>query len=168
MNIEKSIVTALEYERKVAAMYERAAGAVSDESGRRVLQMLGKEERFHVTYLEQRLAEWRVNGRVSAQELQTAVPPRKAIDRAIAGLERTAAPAPRDADLQMLWKAREIEDETTAFYRKMVAELPGEGGALYRRFVEIEEGHALIVQCEIDALTKTGFWFEFRETDLED
>ena len=61
-----------------------------------------------------------------------------------------------------------VENETTAFYRKMVAELPEEGKALYRRFVEIEEGHGLIVQAEIDALTQTGFWFEFRSTDLED
>jgi rubrerythrin len=107
-------------------------------------------------------------GKVVPAKLDTVVPPREVITAGVSKLTKKAASAGRDSDLQVLQKALEVEHETSAFYRKMVAELPGEGKALYRRFVEIEEGHGLIVQAEIDALTQTGFWFEFRSTDLED
>jgi len=168
MNLEESIATALQYENRVAVVYEQAAGAVADEAGKRVLSALAREERFHVKYLELRLEEWRTIGKVVPAKLDTAVPPKDVIAAGVAKLVKKAAPAGRDSDLQALKKALEVENETTAFYRKMVAELPEEGKALYRRFVEIEEGHGLIVQAEIDALTQTGFWFEFRSTDLED
>lgn len=168
MSIEQSIVSALQYETRVVAVYEDAAGRVADEAGRRVMGALAREERHHVTYLEQRLAEWKSTGRVVAQKLDTVVPPKARIDEEIARLAARAGPARRDSDLQALRKALDIELETSAFYRRMVAELPEEGKALYRRFVEIEEGHGLIVQAEIDAILKTGFWFEFRSTDLED
>lgn len=168
MSIDQSIVTALEYETRVAAVYEDAAGMVADEAGRRVLAMLAREERFHVKYLEQRLAEWKAIGKVIAEKLDTVVPPKARIDEGVAALTAKASPGGRDSDLQVLRKALDVEHETSAFYRRMVAELPEEGKALYRRFVEIEEGHGLIVQAEIDALSKAGFWYEFRETDQEE
>ena len=168
MNIEQSIITALQYETRVAAVYEDAAKKVADEAGRRVLTALAREERFHVTYLEHRLKEWKATGKVVPKKLETVVPAKAFIDAGIATLAAKAAPGGRDSDLQVLGKALEVERETSAFYRRMVAELPEEGKALYRRFVEVEDGHGLIVQAEIDALTRTGFWFEFRETDLED
>jgi len=33
--------------------------------------------------------------------------------------------------------------------------------------VRIEEGHLTIVRAEIDYLTRTGYWFDFKEFDME-
>jgi peptide deformylase len=38
---------------------------------------------------------------------------------------------------------------------------------MFARFLEIEEGHARIVQAEIDTLTGMGFWFDVQEFRLE-
>ena len=48
----------------------------------------------------------------------------------------------------------------------MVNELPAEARPLFRRFVEIEEGHEKIVQAEIDSVSGLGFWFDIQEFDL--
>jgi hypothetical protein len=49
----------------------------------------------------------------------------------------------------------------------MVRELPAEGQHLFSRFLEIEDGHAAIVQAEIDNVKHMGFWFDLKEFDLE-
>ena len=66
----------------------------------------------------------------------------------------------------MLTKALKLEQETSDFYRRMVAEL-GEDGVLFKPFLEIEEGHEAIVQAELDYLNKTGHFFDFQEFNLE-
>jgi len=49
----------------------------------------------------------------------------------------------------------------------MVSELSGVRQKLFARLLEIEEGHVAIVQTEIDAVSRTGLWFDFEEFDLE-
>ena len=49
----------------------------------------------------------------------------------------------------------------------MVSTLEGDGRALFRRFVEIEEGHQAIVQAEIDSVNGLGVWFDTMELSLE-
>ena len=67
----------------------------------------------------------------------------------------------------MMQKALEVEIETSNVYKRMVAELPPEGKGLFARFVEIEEGHVLLAQSEVDSLNGSGFWFDMPEFDLE-
>jgi hypothetical protein len=49
----------------------------------------------------------------------------------------------------------------------MVSTLDGEGQQLFKRFVEIEEGHEAIVQAEIDCVSNSGFWMDTMEFGLE-
>ena len=49
----------------------------------------------------------------------------------------------------------------------MVEELPEGARPLFRRFLEIEDGHLAMVQAEIDTLAGTGFWFDVQEFSLE-
>jgi hypothetical protein len=49
----------------------------------------------------------------------------------------------------------------------MVDELEGDGQRMFAHFVEIEKGHLDIVQAEIDAVTGIGYWYDFREFNLE-
>ena len=60
-----------------------------------------------------------------------------------------------------------MEIETSDFYQKMVNELPAEGRTLFERFLEIENNHIKAVQFELDYLSKTGYWFDIKEFDME-
>jgi rubrerythrin len=99
--------------------------------------------------------------------LNTVIPSRERIRKAISTLEAHRSGDERGGELQMLTRALDVEVKTNEFYKRMVKELPKEGKQLFAHFVEIEEGHLAIVRAEIDYLSKTGYWFDFKEFDME-
>jgi len=167
MTLEKAIKTAIDYEIRVRDAYLKGAGKISDPTGRRVFEVLGKEEQGHVDYLHAKLVEWQKNGKVKAEKLSTIVPAKQVIDRGVRKLDAHMSPKDYGTELEMLRKALAMEIETSGFYRKMVSELKVDG-ELFARFLEIEEGHQAIVQAEIDYLTRSGTFFDFQEFTLED
>ncbi len=38
----------------------------------------------------------------------------------------------------------------------------------FRKLMEMEEAHYEIIQAELDSITKTGFWFQIPEFNLEE
>jgi len=169
MDLESAIKTALEFETKVTETYRRAEAQAIDPTAKKVFGVLCREEQGHVDYLQSRLEEWRRTGHVTPGKLETAVPAR---DRITAGMKRLSARPKAKAghgggELDLLQTALKNEQETSAFYQRMVAELPAEGQALFARFLEIEQGHVAIVQAEIDAVSGLGFWFDMQEFELE-
>jgi rubrerythrin len=169
MTIEEAIETALKFEKKVYAQYEAEAKNAGDTTVKKVFAMLAQEEQGHVAYLESRLVEWQKQGRLSPEKLRTVLPSaeriRAGVGRLRAGVGKQAGS--RDAELSSLYRALAAENETSAFYLQMVRELPAEGQSLFSRFLEIEDGHAAIVQAEIDNFKSMGFWFDLKEFDLE-
>jgi len=167
MTIEEAITNAIEYEKKVVHVYADAMERSKDPVGKRIFKVFSVEEEGHVSYLKQKLEQLKCEGKVTPETLKTAVPAIDCIEKEIGKLERRMADRELDEELQMLQKAREVEIETGNFYRRMVAELPEEGKQFFKRFVEIEEGHLALVQAEIDAITKSGYWFDFADFSLE-
>lgn len=169
MTIEEAIKTAIVYEKKVHATYATAAKRAEDETAKKVFLTLAEEEQGHVTYLESRLIEWQNVGQLSNEKLRTVLP---SVDRIKAGVQRIRSQVAQRkgshaAELDSLRQALAAEDETSTFYRRMVSELPEEGQNLFARFLEIEDGHAAIVQAEMDSVNQSGFWFDVKEFDLE-
>jgi len=167
MNIEQAIQTAIAYETKVSEAYAQAAGRVQDPAGRRIFEVLTEEEKGHLAYLNHKLEQLRQTGHVTPDALETAIPSRQKIEAAEQSLQAKMAAIDPDNDLQMLEQALNLEVETSNFYKQMVRELPPEGQKFFARFVEIEEGHVAIVQAEMDHIAKSGYWFNFREVDLD-
>jgi rubrerythrin len=167
MNIEQAIQTAIAYETKVSEAYAQAAGRVQDPAGRRIFEVLTEEEKGHLAYLNHKLEQLRQTGHVTPDALETAIPSRQKIEAAEQSLQAKMAAIDPDNDLQMLEQALQLEIETSGFYQRMVRELPPEGQQFFARFVEIEEGHVAIVQAEMDHIAKSGYWFNFREVDLD-
>ena len=169
MTIEEAIKTALSYENQVHDTYADAAKQVKDATARKVFEVMAKEEQGHITYLESRLGEWQRTGHVTAEKLGTVLPSREKIEAGAKRLHERIAVKRESAteELGLLQQALELEGETSAFYQRMVAELPLEGQQLFQRFLEIEDGHAAIVQAEIDSVTGLGYWFDVREFSLE-
>jgi rubrerythrin len=169
MTIEEAIKTAIVYEKKVHATYQSAAHRAEDATAKKVFLTLAEEEQGHVTYLESRLMEWHKEGRLSDEKLRTVLP---STERIKAGVKRLRSQVARRkgshlAELDSLRQALAAEDETSAFYQRMVKELPEEGQNLFTRFLEIEDGHAAVVQAEMDSVNQSGFWFDLKEFDLE-
>ncbi len=166
MTVEQAIKTAIEYEIKVRDAYLNNLDDIADSVGRRVFEVLGKEEQGHVDYLEAQLAEWEKSGHLSTTKLDSIVPAKEKIDAGVKKLDGHLQERDYGTEREMLKKALAMEQETSDFYRLMVAELK-EGQDLFRRFLEIEDGHQAIVQAELDYLNQTGTFFDFQEFNLE-
>jgi len=166
MNLEEAIKTAIDYEIKVRDSYLKSVDKIMDETGRRVFAVLGKEEQGHVDFLQTKLAEWRSTGHIKDDKLGTVVPAKKVIDEGVRKLDAHLATRDFGTELEMLRKALALEEETSNFYRRMVAQMKQEGH-MFERFLEIEVGHQAIVQAEIDYLTRSGTFFDFQEFNLD-
>jgi rubrerythrin len=167
MPLEKAIKTAIELEIKVKNIYVEAEKKAANKIGKRVFKILADEEMSHIAYLKHRLAEWKKSGKITVEKLDTVIPPKRVIEREVAKLQHDMKGDDHGEELLMLQKALAAEVETSEFYKRMVATLEAEGRRMFERFVEIEVGHTLIVQTEIDKLTGLGFWFDIPEFDLQ-
>ena len=169
MTIAEAIKTAIEFEKKVHATYLSAANRAEDPIAKRVFSTLAEEEQGHINYLESRLTEWQRDGALSDEKLRTVLPAAERIKLGVKRLRSQVAQRKGNhlAELDSLRQALAAEEETSAFYLQMVRELPPEGQELFGRFLEIEDGHAAVVQAEIDSVNQMGFWFDLKEFDLE-
>ena len=169
MTIEEAIKTAIAYEKKVHGAYADAVKKAKDPTAVKVFEVMAKEELGHIAYLESRLGEWQKRGQLASEKLGSILPSKEMVE---AGIKRARGklkgkPAGTTPELGFLQQALAAEEETSAFYRRMVAELPPEGQELFSRFLDIEDGHAAIVKAEIDSVTGLGFWFDVMEFNLE-
>ena len=158
MNIEEALNTAIEYEERVRETYAEALAEAEDAAGKRIFKLLADEEDDHVRYLKAKLNTYNRDKTLSSEDLGTALPPVEKIQKAIEKLQDKVVFVDFKNELDLLKKAREMELETSAFYKKMVDELPDQGKAFFKRFVEIEEGHVLLVEAEMDYLQHKGAW----------
>jgi len=116
---------------------------------------------------KERLQEWTSTGKVTPARLKSALPTKKQIRESQKRLESQAPAGDTAAGQEILSKALEMEKETGSFYREMVHQLDEQGQALFAPFVEIEEGHLVLVQAELDNLRGLGYWLDIQEFDLE-
>ncbi|MBW1748855.1 MAG: hypothetical protein JRJ34_10810 [Deltaproteobacteria bacterium] len=138
MEIEKAIRTAMDYETKIRDIYRDAFERVSDPEGKRFLKMIGDDEQHHLDYLKHKLQLWQKTGQLSAEKLESSIPAKEIIQR----------------------ETKKVQD--------MVNEMTDEGQKMFARFLEIEENHIAAVQAELDYITNTGYWFDFKEFDMEE
>jgi len=168
MTLEEAIKTAIEYEIRIRDLYVEAAEQTTDPVGKRIFQALGDDEQHHVDYLKSRLEIWQETGKLQVAKLESTIPSRETITKEVAKLKERMGQDDRKDEKQMLSKALKVEVETSNFYQKMVDEMSGDGQQMFARFLEIEEGHINAVQAELDYISKTGYWFDFKEFDMED
>ncbi len=167
MTVEEAIKTAIEYETRIRDIYREAVAAVDDEAGKRIFDTLGQDEQRHIDYLEHKLEQFRKSGTIQAERLESAIPDQESIAQEADKIKSLATKDFLGIKQQMLSKALKAEVETSAFYQKMVNELPADARPLFERFLEIENNHIKAVQFELDYLSKTGYWFDFKEFDME-
>ena len=167
MQIEEALQTAIEYETELRDIYFEAAEDEDDQKGRLFFQSMGKDEQGHLDYLKDRLKQWQQTGKLSAEKLETAIPSREEVERQAAEVKSLVAEDSRGLKSQMLSKALKMEIKTSEFYEKMVAEMPREARQMFARFLEIENNHIRTIEFELDYISKTGYWFDVKEFDME-
>jgi len=167
MTIEEAIKTAIEYEVRIRDIYREATAAVDDEVGKRIFEALCNDEQHHIDYLQYKLKQLQDTGTIVPERLGSAIPSQEVINREAEKVKSLVAKDFLGIRRQMLSKALKMEIETSDFYQKMVNELPAEGRALFERFLEIENNHIKAVQFELDYVSKTGYWFDIKEFDME-
>ena len=167
MTIEEAIKTAIEYEIRIRDIYLEAVAAVDDEVGQRIFETLRNDEQQHIDYLEHKLEQFQKTGIIEPEKLSSAVPDQENINREADKVKSLAAKDFLGIKSQMLSKALKMEIETSDFYQKMVNELPADARPMFERFLEIENNHIQAVQFELDYMSKTGYWFDFKEFDME-
>jgi rubrerythrin len=167
MNLEEAIQAAIQYETRIHELYLDSATRARDETGRKVLSVLAREEKLHLDHLERKLGQWQREGKVTPERLRSGLPPQEKIAESFGDAGAKLLGADQAAELGMLKRALQVEQETSGFYRKLVSELPPEGQALFEPFLEAEEAHLAIVQAEIDNLQGLGYWMDIQEFDLE-
>jgi len=167
MTLEEAIKTAIEYEIRIRDIYLEATAAIDDEVGQRIFETLGNDEQHHIDYLQHQLEQFQITGTIDPQKLESAIPSQEIVNREADKVKSMLAKDFLGIKQQMLSKALKVEVETSDYYQKLVNELPADGRALFERFLEIENNHIRAVQFELDYLGKTGYWFDFKEFDME-
>ncbi len=167
MKVEDAIISALDYERRVRDYYYETAEKVEDDKGKEVFTALAEEEQYHVDYLESRLKHWRLNGKLDKTALKSTLPSREWVEEGKARMEGIPLKRDMSTEIKHLKDALKLEEEVSQHYRELVAGLTDDAQQMFKRFLEIEDGHTAIVQAEIDALEGNGFWFDFTEFNLE-
>ena len=167
MQIEEALQTAIEYETELRDIYFEAAEAEDDDKGRQFFQTMGNDEQGHLDYLKDQLEKWQKTGKLSAEKLETAAPSQKEIERHAAEVKSLAVKDFRGLKSQMLSRALKMEIKTSEFYQKMVDEMPAEAQQMFARFLEIENNHIKSIEFELDYISKTGYWFDVKEFDME-
>ena len=168
MEMEKAIQTAIDYETIIRDIYRDAAKNVNDPEGKKFFKMMGDDEQYHLDYLMERLRLWRKSGKLSAEKLKSAVPSKEIIQKETEKIKANMSNKDLSSVKVILSRALQAEVNTSNFYEKMVNEMTDEGQKMFSRFLEIEENHIAAVQAEMDYITNTGYWFDFKEFDMEE
>ena len=168
MEMEKAIQTAINYETNIRDIYRNAAQSVLDPEGRRFFKMMGDDEQYHLDYLNERLKTWQETGKLSVEKLDSIVPSKEMVRKETEKIKARMAAQDLSSIKVILGRALQAEVETSRFYEEMVKTMTREGQQMFARFLEIEENHIAAVQAELDYVTHTGYWFNFKEFDMEE
>lgn len=168
MSSEQIFIDALEYENRIRDMYFAAVDKVDDQRGKDLFKALGEDEQSHVDFLEYSLRTLKAGDTIDIARLQTAIPAKDRIASHVSSMTDRIPEQMLGNIKRLLNSALAIEVETSDFYRQAVVRTSGKIQAIFKKFLEIEERHVEAVQLELDHASKSGFWFNFMEVDLED
>jgi rubrerythrin len=167
MNIEKAIREAMRLETKIRDLYIEAHINCDDPIGKQFFATLRDDEQYHHDFLTSRLEELQTAGKFKTPDLEEVEFQFEETDRLMNRAKQVMAEDDRKLRTQMLSKALEVEKETSGFYEKMVSLFSDDAQKLFKRFMQIENNHIEAVQIELDYVMKTGYWFDFKEFDME-
>ncbi len=167
MNIETAIREAMHLEARIRDLYVDAYNNCDDPIGKQFFATLRDDEQYHYDFLNSRLDEWQTSGKFSTLDLEEVEFQFEETDRLMNRARQVMAEDDRKLHTQTLSKALKVEKDTSGFYEKLVNSLSNDAQKLFKRFLKMENNHIEAVQIELDYFMKTGYWFDFKEFDME-
>lgn len=147
MNEAEVLGTALELERKGFTFYTEAEKKTGNQTGKKMFAQLAKEEKEHI---ERLLALFK---NLYPQESHKEIPLFDVEVSEYAG------------EVEALKIARDMEKQSIKFYTDSAK---GNLAPLFTELIEIEKEHLELLEAELDYVQRTGFWFDYFESSLED
>ncbi|MEO0087057.1 MAG: ferritin family protein [candidate division WOR-3 bacterium] len=158
---------AINLEKEALSSYLRFGHQIEDLKGKNLFIRLAMDEFEHIEILERELEYFEKEKKIKDVEI-----PLTEIEKTVINLKPLLPKEKKVSDLNelnILQMALSLESKSIDFYQKQEKESSDEiAKKIWQRLKEIEEGHYKLIQAEIDSLTKTGFWFDFREFTLEE
>lgn len=165
----KAIETAIQIEKDGLAFYSEVAKQISDPSGKKMFQSLARDEAAHLKLFEDARQVLLERGNWLSPEQVAVISPGEFNHSPVfpKGDQAKAIEIPK-RELDALQRGIQAEEASIAFYsQEMDKTDDADGKAMYAYLVQQEEGHRTILQGEYDYLTRTGFWFDVQEFNLE-
>ncbi len=152
---------AIELEERSLSYYKEAAGRVSDPGGRKILELLAKEEERHISLL----SEMKQGGYGPLEGLPLIAEVRGLVEGAVKEGRNAIF---TDASIrEILQKAMEIEQSTRRFYKERRAATDDEKQKeLFEVLAEQETGHYLMVSGLVEYFDRPADWVESAEFGL--
>lgn len=158
---------AISLEKEALISYLRFGQEIKDLNGKNLFIRLAMDEFEHIEILEKEQEYFEKEKRFEELEI-----PQTEIEKSVTHLKPLLPKEKKVSDLNelnILQMALELEEKAIEFYQNQEKESKDKSAKkIWQRLKEIEEGHYKLIQAEIDSLTKTGFWFDFREFSLEE
>jgi rubrerythrin len=165
-SVTKALETALEAEKISLINYLNFAYQTKDETGKNMFLRLSMDEFEHMRILERQAGQFQKEEcffpiTIEPSTIEKLVPKLPAKDLRIRGKQGID-------QLVALRTALDLEDKAIKFYHSQ-GQVSQDLNAktMYERLTEMEQAHYEIIRAEIDAIEKTGFWFNLREFSLE-
>ena len=156
---------AIQLEKNGQKNYLKYARQTADFFGKSMFILLANDEFDHMTLLENLVAD--MDHQLPLKEVRIDL---SAIEKVIPKLREkdvlTKGTEGQD-QLSALRTAANLERDSIHLYEKIRDQ--AEDPAVKRfahRLVEMEDSHYQLIQAEIDAILGTGFWFGYKEFDL--
>jgi|ETNmetMinimDraft_26_1059896.scaffolds.fasta_scaffold17777_3 rubrerythrin len=155
MTLERAIQTAIEYETNVRDLYQDAADKATEEVGKKIFEVLAKEEQGHLDYLISRFDEWERTGTIESPALATLLPSREQIAAGVDKLGKTIETVDWSVELDLLRKALIAEGLMKAYQAEV--DDPPKVTEFFERLAEWESGHCHVLLRQHDEL-KQDYW----------
>ena len=165
----KAIETAIQIEKDGLAFYTEAAKQTNDPNGKKMFKSLARDEAGHLKLFETVRESLLKEGHWLSPEQVAAISQGEFNHLPVfpTGEETKAAKIPQ-RELTALRRGIQAEKDSIAFYTQERDKTDDpDAKTMYAYLIEQEEGHHTILQGEYDYLTRTGFWFDVQEFDLE-
>jgi rubrerythrin len=170
----RAIETAIQIEKDGLTFYTEAARQTDDPNGKKMFKSLAKDEAAHLKLFQDARKGLIAENKWLAPEQVEAISPRRfggpQSERPLIfpTADKVKTVEIPEHQLAALRRGIQAEEDSIAFYSKQIAQVDDlDAQAMYAYLIEQEQSHRMILQGEYDYLTRTGFWFDIREFDIE-
>jgi rubrerythrin len=160
----EAIKMAIQIEKDGKKYYEEAASKTNNELGKKMFESLAKDEMVHLETFQKMFDT--IAGKEEWRELAEGSP--KVGKVPIFDEEVSEKSKPDTNDIDALRVALDNERDSIELYKKASEEIKDSlARKIFTKIREEEEYHYDLLQAQKDHLTKSGFWFDVGEFQMD-